>query len=149
MNKKAIRSWKKVFQQDLSYVAYELKDLVTPPAFIMIEGPVGVGKTTFCKVFMGEEQTMSPSYSILFESANILHADFYRIKTREEIIQLELGMYLEDKQYFIAEWSKNHFYSIDLELPENFQSYLLKIDFSSNSNQDLSRDFKLYSVSAE
>lgn len=158
MKKKVIRSWKKVFEQDLSYVAYELKDLVTTPAFIMIEGPIGTGKTTFCKVFVGEEETMSPSYSILSEASNTLHADFYRIKSREDIIQLELGMYLEDKSYFIAEWSKQHFYSINLELPEEFHTYLLNIsinptDMSNNSIEEQtevsSRDFTLFSVIAD
>ena len=131
MRLKPIRSWKKVFEKDLSYIAFELRDLVSTPAFIMLEGPLGAGKTTFSKVFTGDPDTMSPTYSLLSEYSNILHGDFYRIKTREDIIQLELELYLENKDYFLAEWSKKHFHSIDPELSEEFESYLLEITINS------------------
>lgn len=142
-----IRTWKKVYESDLPYVAYELKELVTTPAFIMVEGPMGSGKTTFSKVFINNnDETASPTYSILYESGDVLHADFYRIKDREEIIHLELPLYLEDKNYFLAEWSKKHYHSINPELSEDFNSYLLKISITEGSISEPSRCFELFKV---
>jgi tRNA threonylcarbamoyladenosine biosynthesis protein TsaE len=149
MNKKLIREWKKVFKSDLSYIVYELKDLAKIPAMIILEGDLGAGKTTFAQAFIGEGQTMSPTYSILSETKNFLHADLYRIELNEEILQLELSLYLEDKHYFFVEWGMKFFTRLTRELPENFTSYLLEInvnDSGSENPEGPSRNFLFYSL---
>lgn len=148
MNKKLIREWKKVYRSDLSYIVYELKDLTKVPAMIILEGPLGAGKTTFTQMFMGENETLSPTYSILSENKNILHADFYRLEKNEEILQLELPIYLEDKQYFFVEWGMKFSRRIMRELPENFNSYLLEIVINpqNESPEGPSRNFFLSSI---
>lgn len=148
MIQKEIRSWKKVFETDLSYIAYELKEIVQEPALIILEGPLGGGKTTFSKIFIDGDETFSPSYSVLSDTRNILHGDFYRIKDREEIIHLELPLYLEDKQYFLVEWGKKHFNSIAKELPEDFAYYLLEVSINELTDKDgpQSRNFVLFEV---
>jgi tRNA threonylcarbamoyladenosine biosynthesis protein TsaE len=151
MNKKLIRDWKKVYRSDLPYIVYEMKDLVKVPAMIILEGELGAGKTTFTQAFVGEESTLSPTYSILSESKNIIHADFYRLEKNEEVLQLELPIYLEDKQYFFVEWGLKFGRRLLRELPENWSSYLLEINTNqSNSNEGEegpSRNFFLYSIS--
>lgn len=151
MNKKLIREWKKVFRSDLSYIVYELKDLTKVPALIVLEGDLGAGKTTFTQAFIGENSTLSPTYSILSEAKNILHGDFYRIEKNEEIIQLEIPLYLEEKQYFFAEWGLKFARRIVRELPENFSFYLLNITINTNqsSPEGPSRNFTLYSLSED
>ncbi len=137
MNLKEIRTWKKVYESDLPYIAYELKEAVETPALVMIEGPLGAGKTTFSKVFIDNDETFSPTYSVLSDTKDILHADFYRIKDREEIIHLEIPLYLEGKNYFLVEWGRQHLKGIDKELPEEFNIYDLSIDINS---QDVERN---------
>jgi tRNA threonylcarbamoyladenosine biosynthesis protein TsaE len=148
MIQKEIRSWKKVFESDLTYIAYELKEIVQEPALIILEGPLGGGKTTFSKVFIDGDETFSPSYSVLSDTINVLHGDFYRIKDREEIIHLELPLYLEDKKYFLVEWGKKHFNSITKELPEDFAYYLLEVSINEVTGKDepQSRNFVLFEV---
>lgn len=149
MNKKLIREWKKVYKSDLSYIVYELKDLTKVPAMIILEGEVGSGKTTFTQSFIGEKETLSPTYSILSECKNFLHADFYRIEKNEEILQLELPTYLEDKQYFFVEWGMKFAKRIFRELPENYTSYSLEIvinEGNSDHAEGTSRNFFLYSL---
>ncbi len=150
MIQKEIRSWKKVFENDLNYIVYELKELVTTPTLILLEGPMGAGKTTFAKAFITLEgdESMSPSYSVVNETRNVVHADFYRLKSREEIIHLELALYLEGKKYLFVEWGKQHFTSLLKELPENFHLYLMELSINESSQNDIqTRNFTLFEVS--
>jgi tRNA threonylcarbamoyladenosine biosynthesis protein TsaE len=150
MNKKLLREWKKVYKSDLSYIVYELKDLAKVPAMIILEGDLGAGKTTFTQAFIGEGETLSPTYSILSEAKQFLHADLYRIEKYEEILQLELPIYLEDKQYFFVEWGLKFARRLIRELPENYSSYLLEItinEATQDAPEGPSRNFFLYSIS--
>ncbi len=152
MNKKLIREWKKVFKSDLSYIVYELKDLAKVPSMIILEGDLGAGKTTFTQAFIGEGETLSPTYSILSECKNFLHADLYRIEKNEEILQLELPGYLEEKQYFFVEWGMKFARRLNRELPENYSSYLIEItvnEGSSDSIDSFSRNFSLFSLTED
>lgn len=153
MKKKSLREWKKVLETDLGYISFELKDSINKPALIVLEGPMGSGKTTFAKSFISESETMSPSYSVLSESKNTLHGDFYRIEKKDEIVHLELPLYIETKQFFLAEWGLKHLNTINKELPEDFSCYLLEISVNENIHEDntdkvvFSRNFNLYEVS--
>lgn len=149
MNKKLIREWKKVFRSDLSYIVYELKDLTKVPAMIILEGDLGAGKTTFTQAFIGDNETLSPTYSILSECKSFLHADLYRIEKNEEILQLELPSYLEDKQYFFVEWGMKFARRLMREIPENFSVYSLEVvinEGTTDSPEGPSRNYFLYSV---
>lgn len=151
MNKKLLREWKKVYRSDLSYIVYELKDLAKVPAMVILEGVLGAGKTTFTQMFVGDKEALSPTYSILSESKNFLHADFYRIEKNEEILQLELPIYLEDKQFFFVEWGMKFAKRIVRELPENFNMYLLEIVINPGTEtaEGLSRNFLLYTLTED
>lgn len=152
MKKKLIREWKKVFQSDLKYISYELPDFVEAPTVILLEGPLGSGKTTFTQEFAGSGETLSPSYSILSETNNILHADFYRIESANELIHLELELYLENKEYFIVEWGLKFFSELKDMIDESFNIYSLEIEVINESqleNPDkliFPRNFSLYEV---
>jgi tRNA threonylcarbamoyladenosine biosynthesis protein TsaE len=135
MNKKLVREWKKVFRSDLPYIVYELKDLAKVPAMIVLEGSLGAGKTTFTQFFVGEKEVLSPTYSILSENKNILHADFYRLEKNEEVLQLEIPLYLDDKQYFFVEWGMKFARRLVRELPENWTPYLLEIQINSQPGE--------------
>ena len=153
MNEKLLRQWKKVFESDLGYISYEIKELVNSPALVILDGPLGAGKTTFAKSFVADGDTLSPSYSILSESNSVLHADLYRIETREEIIHLELDLYLDNKNFFLVEWGKLHYHSLIKEIPENFEHYLLQIDVNDQAHSaelektNFSRNISLYEIS--
>ncbi len=149
MNKKVIREWKKVYRSDLPYIVYELKDLAKVPCMVILEGELGAGKTTFTQQFMGDKEILSPTYSIISEAKNLLHADFYRIEKNEEVLQLEIPLYLEDKQYFFVEWGMKFARRLVRELPENWSPYLLEIQINqtpSVGEEGLSRNFTFYSL---
>ena len=150
MREKLIREWKKVFEGDLGYIAYELKDMIDMPAVVILNGEMGAGKTTFVKKYVDTHEqnakTMSPSYSVLSETPNILHGDFYRIKETEEILHLELELYLDDKQCFLVEWGEKYIGTLVREVPEEYSFYRLNITINeaqNSENTDQSRDFSL------
>ena len=153
MLEKKIREWKKVFEGDLGYIAYELKDIVDSPCAIIINGDMGAGKTTFVKKFVSENEknasTLSPSYSVLSETPNMLHGDFYRVEALEEILHLELSLYLEDKQFFLVEWGEKYISTLVREVPEEFHFYRLTIDINDaiDAKSDQSRNFTLEELS--
>jgi len=150
---KSLREWKKVFVSDVSYISYELKEIIKPRAVIFLEGALGSGKTTFAKDFLGESQTMSPSYSVVYEVGTNVHADLYRIEKKEEILQLEIPLYLEGKEYFLIEWGKKFFNTLNREIPEDFSFYLMEISVNSTAQSEteekkaFSRNFHLSEIS--
>ena len=148
MNKKVVREWKKVFKSDLPYIVYELKDLAKVPAMIILEGELGAGKTTFTQTFVGDKEILSPTYSIISENKNIVHADFYRLEKNEEVLQLEIPLYLEDKQYFFIEWGMKFATRVIRELPENWTPYLLeiKINVGTEGEEGPTRNFTFYTL---
>jgi tRNA threonylcarbamoyladenosine biosynthesis protein TsaE len=149
MNKKLVREWKKVFRSDLPYIVYELRDLAKVPALIILEGDLGAGKTTFTQFFVGDKEILSPTYSILSENKNIVHADFYRLEKNEEVLQLEIPQYLEDKQFFFIEWGMKFAKRVIRELPENWTPYLLEIQVNpkaSEAEEGPTRNFSFFTL---
>jgi len=151
-----IKSWKKVFESDLTNIMSEFKDSMTHPLVLFIEGPVGAGKTTFVKSFVQEERSeqelkstapvQSPSYSLINEYDSILHADLYRLEKKEDLIQLEIPMYLEDKEFILIEWGERFSREIMREIGDDFKYYLLKIEMNPpiENTQKFSRNYSLY-----
>lgn len=145
MADKEIRSWKKVFESDLSYVVSELKESIGRPAVLLLTGDLGSGKTTFCKSFSGNEDVQSPTYSVINDLGSISHADFYRVQDPEEIVHLEVGLYLENKDYFLVEWGKKYIRTLMKEVNENFHVYELVIENSGSSEKE-SRNYQLMKI---
>lgn len=147
---KVLRSWKKVFKNDLSGIVTELKELVSLPAVIILTGPVGSGKTTFTQYFVGENQEVtSPTYSIVNESGPSAHADLYRIENDDDIIHLELDLYLEEKDFFLVEWGKSYLKTLQRVVSEDFLFYELVIEINGKNSQQAeapSRNFELRSL---
>jgi tRNA threonylcarbamoyladenosine biosynthesis protein TsaE len=135
----SIKHWNDISEKDLESLSKEIKSLVDKPSIIFLEGPVGAGKTTFTRHFIGEIGVQSPTYSIVGEFEEYAHADFYRIKTPADIMHLELSLYLEEKDYFLIEWGLPYIKEVERELNEDFSFYKLEID----ANDSTSRRFSL------
>lgn len=144
---KEIRCWKKVFEIDLDYIVNEIKEILDTPSVIILSGVVGAGKTRFTQKFIGNENTPSPTYSIVNETGPFAHADFYRLKEKEELIHLELPLYLEGKDFFLVEWGRPYLKEIQRELGAEFSFYELEIEINKNSEPNPSRNYNLSSLS--
>jgi tRNA threonylcarbamoyladenosine biosynthesis protein TsaE len=79
---------------------------------ILCDAPMGAGKTTlikeFCTVLGSTDNFSSPTYSIVNEytypGGKIYHFDLYRLKNKEELLDLGIEEYLDSGHYCIFEW---------------------------------------------
>ena len=144
---KVIKEWKKVALTDLVYVVSELKDVLSLPAVVILSGEVGAGKTTLVQQYSELPETNSPTYSVINEYGDIVHADFYRLEDPEEILHLELPLYVEGKNTIFVEWGKDYFKYLMRELGFDFNYYELQIDIYHSEQIDQSfRNYSLRSI---
>jgi tRNA threonylcarbamoyladenosine biosynthesis protein TsaE len=138
------KQWKKVRENDYSYIAGEIKATVLGPSIIFLEGEMGIGKTTFSRYFVGSDMP-SPTYSIITEFKEFIHADFYRLKDKNELLHLDLETYLYHKEFFLAEWGLQYFHSLVDFMPEEFEFYHLLFEKEKDTSAEL-RDLSLYKI---
>lgn len=132
-----VRTWKKALIADLANIAIEMKEVVEPSSVIILEGAVGAGKTTFSKIFLGQEKASgSPTYSLINEYDNLLHADLYRIEKKDDLIHLEIPMYLEEKEYFLIEWGMNYLRELQRIIGDEFKFYKVEIEINENDSRN-------------
>jgi tRNA threonylcarbamoyladenosine biosynthesis protein TsaE len=148
---KLIKVWNDVLEFDLESLSTEIREIIPCSSAIILTGPVGAGKTTFTKHFVDTsagEEASSPTYSVINENGDCAHADFYRIKNNEEIIHLEIPLYLEDKNYFLIEWGKPFFKEISRNLEDEWEIFELVFEINSENSSkknNSSRNIHLFS----
>ncbi len=80
---------------------------------IVFYGEMGVGKTTLiksiCKALNVQDIVTSPTFSVVNEyqtdiGNTIFHFDFFRIKEKEELLDLGLEEYTYSDNYCLIEW---------------------------------------------
>ncbi len=131
---KSIKSWNNISLTELEHLAQTMKGLLKTPSVIVLSGEVGAGKTTFVKYFAGQLDICSPTYSLITEYDDLVHADLYRIGGPGDLIHLELELYEEDKDYFFIEWGKDYSSHLRTLLGEHFHYYELAIFAQSDPN---------------
>ena len=98
---------------DQFYPIYEYIFKKNNNKIILVNGEMGVGKTTLIKFFLKmlevKETVVSPTFSIIneYKSKNgimINHFDLFRIKSQNEISNLGLSEYLDSSNYCLIEW---------------------------------------------
>ena len=97
---------------------------------LLLCGEVGSGKTTLvkeiCKQLKVKDQVSSPTYTLINEyscdDGLVIHMDLYRVENKEEINNLGLFEYLDNK-FIIIEWPELIMNDLDIN------HSILKIDF--------------------
>lgn len=98
----------------LANIAEELALQLTPGSRVILEGPLGAGKTTFTRYLLKALQITqtsqgSPTFAIAHEYNSprgpIAHLDFYRLKDESEIDEAGIpSYYWEREMIVISEW---------------------------------------------
>lgn len=109
---------------------YVLKNINSK--ILLVCGEVGSGKTTLikeiCKQLKVEDTVTSPTYTLINEyNANdglVIHMDLYRVKNNEDINDLGLFEYFDNK-FIIIEWPEKIMNDLDCN------HSVLKIDLTN------------------
>ena len=105
---------------------------------LLVCGEVGSGKTTLvkeiCKQLKVKDQVSSPTYTLINEyscdGGLVIHMDLYRVENKEEINNLGLFEYLDNK-FIIIEWPELIMNDLDIN------HSILKIDFIDTDNRKI------------
>ena len=131
--------------KNLEKLSNNIKSKILTGDTILLYGEIGVGKTTFARLFINnfekynklkKSEVLSPTFNIVFEykikDFTIKHYDLYRLKNEQEITNVGL---FENKEQNITliEWpeliKKKPLNRIDIffEYEKNMNSRILKI----------------------
>lgn len=150
MNKTELAVWKKVLMPDLAYICEEFNNQISTPSFVFLTGEMGVGKTTFVKSYLKDFNVTSPTYSVLNDYGRTAHGDFYRLEHENEIRELEMELYFENRDIFFGEWGNKFLSTIESYIPLEWEIFELEIFLSQKNTEENSksaaRDFKLFKI---
>ena len=99
--------------QELDKIANQLLENFASQKKIVFFGEMGVGKTTLiksiCKALNVEDIVTSPTFSVVNEYQTnigdaVFHFDFFRVKNKEELLDLGLEEYIYSDNYCLIEW---------------------------------------------
>ena len=96
---------------------------------ILFNGDLGSGKTTLiqliCKKLKIKEKVLSPTFNLINEyqinnDFKVYHFDLYRIKSIQELIEIDFIDYIYSGNYCFIEWPEICKYLIDINFKEIF-----------------------------
>lgn len=98
--------------KDLKQNAKAIINFLGDSKVVLFYGQIGSGKTTLIKEIcynLGSSDNLSsPSYAIVneysYKKGKIFHFDLFRIKNKEELIELGIDEYIYSGHYCFFEW---------------------------------------------
>jgi len=81
-------------------------------ALLLLDGPLGAGKTTLTAALVaaldGPDRASSPTYTLIHEyptpNGDVIHVDAYRLESDEALDALALDEYLDRARLVVIEW---------------------------------------------
>lgn len=109
-------------EKDLVKISKIVKSMIKPGQIVILNGPLGAGKTTFVRYYAKEiginAAITSPTFNLIKEYEKILcHVDAYRINQED----IGIDYYLENNYYIFVEWAEN--------ISDYLDNVVLQIDF--------------------
>ncbi len=127
--------------EELPAAASKFIDAFNGKKIFLFDAQMGAGKTTFIKELchaLGVMDNMSsPTYSIVNEynypEGKIYHFDLYRLKSKEELLDIGFETYLDSKSYCFIEWPDlaqelvdSNYMTIEIRVNNNIRYISLK-----------------------
>lgn len=122
-----------VNETDLDVVSIQLIDCIKQNKFVVFDGEMGAGKTTFikyiCKNLGVSDTVSSPTFSIVneYQTSNntIYHFDFYRLNSEEEAHNIGIEEYFYSGNICLVEWA--------FKIPNLLPSKYLQVKIENNN----------------
>lgn len=115
--------YKQVNFENIHEIAKEIRAYLKPGVIILLNGPMGVGKTTLIKHILPEYDVSSPSFLHLqYYGEDFAHIDAYMINSINHFLNLEISDIL-DSRCLIIEWG-----NLVLEGVNLFDAKIINID---------------------
>ena len=122
---------------DTQLFSEHIATVILPPASIWLQGPLGVGKTFFCREFIrhfdASVKVKSPTYTLLqsyaLDTMTIHHFDFYRIVNPEELAYLDIRECFGANNICLIEWPEK----AEMILP--FPQLRIKIEYGKEEQE--------------
>ena len=139
---KSIKSLK-----DLQMFAEQFSKNLSKQSLVLLEGPLGVGKTQLVR-FMAEElgasskEICSPSFSLLnlykTSQGMLAHADFFRLEGGKDLESIAFWDTFDQAELIFVEWpdkkdSKDQ--AIVSQWPQNWKCLKIKMKFGEDSSR--------------
>lgn len=125
--------------EELDAVANWLSQILERQSLVLLEGPLGVGKTALIKKIVAyegysENKVKSPTFSLInnyrTEKYDFAHIDLYRLDSHDKFLLEEIRECLDvEKSVVLVEWPEK----MDLSTLEIAAKQLVKIDLSFQS----------------
>lgn len=126
-------------EEETKKLAEKFNLILNKGDLVILNGNLGSGKTFFVRSILSEygfEEVTSPTFAIVNEYSTepkIYHFDFYRINTKEELIQIGFEDYLNDNEAItFIEWGEmfpeilpNKKYVVNFKIIENNEREIL------------------------
>lgn len=100
-------------RRDTKALARRLANALAPSDLILLEGPLGAGKTFFVRALLRAlgvphtERVTSPTFTLVHPydaRLRVLHADLYRVRSEDELDALDLAEERHAGAALVVEW---------------------------------------------
>lgn len=127
---------------DLRVFAKEVSQHLPSRAIVLLNGPMGVGKTQFTKFLLeelGSDEAVSPSYALhnsySTSRGDVEHLDLYRLESADDLESTGFWDLFESNQRLvIIEWpDRLTEFGVIQDLPRNWPKISITLTFDGNT----------------
>ena len=130
--------------EELKKFSHNIVQKIKTPQLILIQGPLGVGKTQFVRFIsehlgVSKESICSPSFSLIntYKSPkmDISHIDLFRLQDNQDLESTGIWDVFFTSQIIFVEWAD----LLDIKWPDHWNKLFIFFEFSKNEDLRLVR----------
>lgn len=142
-----IHSWQVANLEDLRSVVLACKQIISDPAIVLLQGPMGIGKTQWVQ-FWCEKNISSPTYALhhsyQLSFGELEHFDLYRLQSEDDLESTGFWDLIQDNSTWVfIEWPER----LQIQhLPLHRSRFLIDFKWVENKSADAQIDVREVSL---